>query len=213
MTGGMVKMGDGRFLLHTRISDVLYPFTDLSNIEPSILMNAARRGTVVHTFIDSLLAGTDLIGLDAAIRDYAEEDEHFSSEKSKVMLALNSFNHWHPGKKFIKKPERFFCDTHYITGECDGIYEDDEGLVLVDYKTPASESKSWLLQGSAYSYLAKLAGYDIKRIEFIKLSKSGAQPKTFKYVEDFPLFLAHLKVYNYQYRGKEDVEENPLDYL
>jgi hypothetical protein len=204
---------DEKFGLHTRVSDILYPFTDLREIEPAVLKNAANRGTVVHTFIDSMLADTGLIGIDAAIKKYAPEMEHYSMEKAKVMRAIESFSHWYPGKKFIEKPARFFCDEHLITGECDGVYEASDGLVLVDYKTPASESKSWLLQGSAYSYMARQAGYDIKRIEFVKLSKSGAEPRVFTYVEDFPLFLAHLRVYNYQYRGKNEPDENPLDFL
>lgn len=203
---------DERFGLHTRVSDILYPFTDLRDIEPQVLKNAADRGTVVHAFIDSIILGTGLVGLDGAIREYADED-NFYDEKLKVMKALDSFALWYPGKNFIQKPKRFFCDEHFLTGECDGIYEGSDGLVLVDYKTPANESKSWLLQGSAYSYMAKLEGYNISRIEFVKLSKTGGAPRIFTYTEDFPLFLAHLKVYNYQYRGKNEPEENPLDFL
>ena len=178
---------------YTRVTDVLFPLSGLKNIDPQILKNAAERGTKVHEICDAIISDMGMPSIDGQIIGY-----------------INSFNQWMP-KHFIEKPERFFCDDYMISGECDGIYEDEEGLVLVDLKTPANESKTWKLQGSAYSYLAKKAGYNISRIEFVKLSKEGKAPKVFSYVEDFDLFLKCLEVYRYFYKKGEEV--NPLDYI
>ena len=178
---------------YTRVTDVLFPLSGLRNIDPTILKNAAERGTKVHNICDAVIDGLGIGKIDQALFGYVE-----------------SFNQWLP-KHFIEKPKRFFCDEHKITGECDAIYEESDGLVLVDFKTPANESKTWKLQGSAYSYLAKQSGYDIKRIEFVKLSKTGSKPKVFVYEEDFDMFLKCLDIYRYFFN--KNLDENPLDYL
>jgi len=208
-------MSDERFLLHTRVSDVLYPFSGIKDVPKEIVENAAKRGTVVHQFCDSFIDGLGEIGLETAVRSYENEDlvGHFEKELELVKGFLKSFKDWAEGKKFLPKAPRFFCDTHWITGEADRFYEEEDGIVLVDFKTPASESKSWLLQGSAYSYLAKLAGFPIKRIEFIRLSRAGGKAKIHVYEENWPLFLAHLEVYRYNYANKEEFQANIIDYL
>lgn len=172
---------------YIRVTDILYPFSGLTHIPSEILKNAAERGTKVHEIADSLIKDLGSFGTDETVRGYIE-----------------SLELWLPGKKFIDKPDRFYDDQYALTGECDAIY-DDNGLVLVDFKTPAKESRSWMLQGSAYSYLAKKAGYDIKRIEFVKLDKTGKMPKSYFYQENFDLFLGCLKTYSYFYKNGKDV--------
>ncbi len=178
---------------YIRVTTVLSPFSGLDKIPKAILDNARDKGTYVHAKCDAYIKG---IGDDTK---HPEWDLYFKS-----------FLKWTP-KIFIKTPERLFCDNHMITGECDAIYKDGEDLVLVDFKTPVNEGKTWLLQGSAYSYLAKKAGYDIKRIEFVKLSKEGKTPKVYIYEENFDLFLKCLAVYRHFF--KNNGQENPLDYL
>lgn len=177
---------------YTRVTDVLYPFSGLSKIDPMILRNAANRGTKIHEICDAIVSGIGFID-DHTITGYIE-----------------SFQKWMP-KNIIDKPARFFCSLHNITGECDGIYLDGQDMVLFDLKTPLRESKTWNLQGSAYSYLAKLAGYNIKRIEFIKLDKTGKEPKIYTYKEDFKKYLCCLEVYREFF--EKEIGENPMDYL
>lgn len=179
---------------YIRVTDVLFPFSGLKALDPTILKNAAERGTKVHEVCDSIINNFGFLSFDEQISGYIE-----------------SFKIWNKDKEFIDKPERFFCDKYKITGECDGIIKNPTGFTLIDFKTPATESKSWLLQGSAYSYLAKQAGYNITEIHFVKLSKEGKAPKVFSYVEDFELFLKCLEVYNYFF--KKPMDENPLDYI
>jgi len=137
-------------------------------------------------------------------------DLGFGTCEQKLDGYVTSFKKWLP-KQFIPRPDRFYCDEFRLTGECDAIYKENGGLVLVDIKTPIKESKTWRLQGSAYSYLAKKAGYDIKRIEFIKLDKNGSAPQVYVYEEDMTLFLKCLEIYRYFDLAVTDV--NPYDYI
>lgn len=197
---------------YTRVTDVLYPFSGLKHINPLVLANAASRGSLVHNFCDAIVNKCGLFGLDQAIRDYIQSDDCFDLEKEKCENLIKSFEQWHIGKNFIPKPERFFCDELKITGECDFIYKDClDRLVLVDLKTCTKESKTWLLQGSAYSYLAKKKGYNVEDIIFLRLSKEGGKPKAYSYQENFSLFRSCLDAYRYFF---EEAEIHcDLDYL
>jgi hypothetical protein len=178
---------------YIRVTDVLFPFSGLSKIDAQVLWNAAERGTKVHKFCESIINGFGMFGFEEEIKGY-----------------LSSFNEWAEGKKFIDKPERFFNKEYMITGECDCVYEDDQGLVLVDLKTSAKEGKTWKLQGSAYSFMAKQAGYDIKRIEFVRLPKTGGKAKVHIYEEDFEMFLKCLEMYKCFFK---DIKEEALDFI
>lgn len=178
---------------YTRVTKILQMFCDFSNVHPDVLKNAQNRGIYVHEKCDAIMSN---LGRHAV---------HESWDKY-----VDSFEKWLP-KRFIDKPKRFFCDDLMLTGECDGIYEDDCGLVLVDLKTSSSESKTWVLQGSAYSYLAEKAGYKIARIEFVKLSKEGKSPKVFIYKEDFEMFKKCLDAY--RYFNKDGEKESVLEYI
>lgn len=174
---------------YVRVTDVLFHFSGMKNISPQILKNAAERGTKVHEICDSIISDMGYFNVEDRLRGY-----------------VNSFEQFFNNKSFIEKPDRFFCDRYKITGECDGIYEDKGSLVLVDFKTSATENKTWRLQGSAYSYLAKLEGYDIDRIEFVKLCKEGKKPKVFVYQEDFETFVKCLDVYNLFFKNNQPTE-------
>lgn len=178
---------------YTRVTEVLYPFSGLDKIDPDILRNAANRGTLVHEICDAIIEEVGIEDYDPILDGYIE-----------------SFNKWLP-KDFIKKPERFFCEELMLTGECDGIYKEGDDLILFDLKTPLRESKSWMLQGSAYAYLCRKSGINIKRIEFIKLCKFGSIPKVFTYQENFPLYLSCLQTYRYFYKNNN--QEVDLDYI
>jgi len=179
---------------YLRVTTILYPFSGLKGIDPSVLASAAERGTKVHEIIDAFEEGIGLFELELALKGYFE-----------------SYTKWATGKKFLKKPERFYCDVLKITGEIDAMYKDGKDLVIVDYKTPVRESKTWAMQATAYSYLAKQSGYDIKRVEFVKLDKTSKEPKIYVYEEDMDTFKKVLDCYKYFFKEKN--EENILDYV
>jgi hypothetical protein len=146
-------------------------------IDPIVMQKACDRGSAVHDMIEVLQEGFPIGLIDNSLQGY-----------------IDSYNLWALDKKFIDTPGRFYDDDLMITGKVDCIYKDGHGdLVLVDFKTSVQESKTWKHQGSAYSYLCKRSGYDIRRIEFIKLDKGANFPKVYTYSErldDFKLLLA-----------------------
>jgi len=189
-----------------RVTAVLRPFSDMDKIPQRTLDIAGCRGSVTHKLIDSIILGLGTWMSDFLVEEYCDifelDKEKTQKEKKRVENAIKSFELWRPGKFFLPKPDRFFNDELMITGEIDCLYEDkDRGIVLVDYKTSGEESRSWKLQGSCYSWLAKQEHYPIEVIEFIKLDKDvGTYPEIFTYEENFPLFKAHLDVYRYNYK-------------
>jgi len=167
-----------------RVTDVLFQFSGLRDVDPEILKKAAYRGTCVHNACDSIMLDLPMDDIDPNYMGY-----------------VRSFELWAKDKSFLPKPERFFCDKLMLTGECDGLYEEDGKVVLFDLKTPAKESPSWVLQGSAYDYLAFLYGYKIHRVEFVKLDKKGADPLVYGYpnlqshFEEFKMLLDIYRKY------------------
>ncbi len=151
--------------------------------------------------------------INTLISGYTRNSEHFDKEKILVKNMVDCFERWAEGKKFQPKPERFFCDDLMLTGELDLIYiNENQELTLIDIKTPASESKTWLLQASAYSYLAKRCGYNLQRLEFLQLPRTKkGDARVYNYQEDFPLFRSHLDAYRYSFKDQK-LELN-IDYI
>jgi hypothetical protein len=178
---------------YVRVTQAISEFSGLKKIPEEILRKAAIRGSKVHEICSALMCDIGVLDLDEEVAGY-----------------VKSFEQWMP-KNFLETPERFFCDTHMITGAVDGLYAEGEDLILFDIKTPVKPSNTWMLQLSAYAYLARLSGYPVTVIEVVRLNKDGKAPEVIRYKEDFDLFLSCLKVYRYFYDGKE--QENYLDYL
>ena len=168
---------------YTRVTHVLYPFSGMDKINPEILAHAGDRGTRVHKTCESIMQGFGEMGVDTETAPYVE-----------------SFKQWwssFPSMKAIEK--RFWDDDLELTGQCDMIMEMEDGLAIVDIKTSYKPSKTWSIQGNAYAYLAKKAGYDIKKIYFLHLSKMGKEAKIYEYPIDETLFLAVYRVWKYFY--------------
>ena len=178
-------------ILYDRVTQILYPFSGMMMIHPITLQSACIRGTDVHNIIESLQDGIPVGFINESLQGY-----------------IDSYNLWSLGKKFIEKPKRFYNDKLNITGECDCIYRDGKDLVLVDFKTSICESKTWKYQGSAYSFMAKEKGYEITKIEFVKLSKEGRQARSYFYEEDMDHFKILLAVYREFFKNnKFDMED------
>jgi hypothetical protein len=82
----------------------------------------------------------------------------------------------------------------------DLIIDSPDGAVIIDYKTSYQPSKSWPIQGSAYAYLARKAGYNVTGIRFLHLNKLGLKPDIYDYPDQFDIFSKCLDVYNYFYK-------------
>lgn len=167
---------------YLRVTKILYPFSGLQNIDPDVVANAARRGTKVHKICEGIAEGLGEVGTDEESKPY-----------------VDSFKIWFEGINVLLIEKRFWDDELGITGQVDFIIETEGGLAVVDLKTSAKASKTWQAQGCAYAYLAKKAGYDIKRILFIHLNKKGKAPKIYEYPVDDSFFLAIFRVYHHFY--------------
>ncbi len=171
---------------YTRVTEVLYPFSGLVDIDQAVVNNAANRGTRVHEICESIVKGFGAWNLDDDIKGYVE-----------------SFQQWYQNIDVVCIEERFYCKDLMITGKVDLIIKTDVGNVILDLKTSYRPSKTWALQGSAYAYLANKAGYDIKGIQFLHLKKDGSKPKIFEYENEFEMYKKCLDVYRYFYEKKK----------
>lgn len=171
---------------YTRVTNILYPFSGLDKINPDIVAYAAERGTKVHKICEGIIQGLGEIGVDDETWGYVESFKRW----------------WNEGVDVVALEKRFWDDDLFLTGQVDIIVNTPEGLSIVDIKTSSRPSKTWKAQGSAYAYLAKKAGYDIKRIQFLHLNKHGKEPKVYEYPVDDGFFLSIFLVWKYFY-GKE----------
>lgn len=169
---------------YVRVTQVLYPFSGLQNINPDVVENAGRRGSRVHKICEGIMSGIGEHDIDEEVWGYVESFK----------------NWWGEGKPVVEVEKRFWCDDHSFTGQVDIILETPDGMAIVDIKTSSSPSKTWAAQGRAYAYLARKAGYDIKKICFLHLNKHGKAPRILEYSIDDSFFLAILRTYNFFFR-------------
>lgn len=172
---------------YLRVTNILYPFSGLQDIDADIIANAAERGTKVHKICEGIASGLGEVGVDEETWGYVESFKKW----------------WETGIEVICMEERFWDDELCITGQVDFIISTGEGLAIVDLKTSYRPSKTWYPQGCAYAYLAKNAGYPIKKIYFLHLNKHGKEPKIHEYVMDDSFFLAIYRTYKHFYHKDE----------
>lgn len=171
---------------YTRVTEVLYPFSGLKDVNADLVQHAAERGTKVHKICESIVLGLGEWEVDEETRPYVESFKLW----------------WHQGHNVVAIEERFYDDEYMLTGAVDLILRTEECDIILDIKTSYKPSKTWLLQGSAYAYMANKAGYNIQKIWFLHLNKSGGLPKVIEYQQRWDLYLSCWHVYNYFYRRK-----------
>lgn len=166
---------------YMRVTTVLYPFSGLQNIDAGVLAHAAERGTKVHKICEGIAEGLGELGVEEETLGYVESFKKW----------------WEQGIQVVAIEQRFWDDELHLTGQVDFIINTQDGLAIVDLKTSSKPSKTWQAQGSAYGMLAKKAGFDIKKILFIHLSKHGKEPKIYEYPVDDSFFLAVFRVFKH----------------
>lgn len=169
---------------YLRVTSILQPFSGLDKVNPDILAYAASRGTKVHKICEGIMSGLGEHGTDDETWGYVESFKKW----------------WGDGKEVVEIEKRFWCDNHQITGQVDMIVKSHEGLVVIDIKTSSRPSKTWAGQGSAYYYLAKQAGFNIKKVFFLQLNKHGKEPKLHEYPADESFFFNILTVFQHFYQ-------------
>lgn len=168
---------------YLRVTQTLNPFSGLDSVDDQTLANACRRGTKVHRICECIVRGLGDFGNDEEAQPFVESFEHW----------------WQTNPNVIEIEKRYFCKTYMITGQIDYICKDDDGYYIVDIKTSYSPSKTWKPQGSAYAYLCRIHGYDIKKIQFLHLKRNGKPPKIIEYEPDEDLYFSIYKTFKYFY--------------
>lgn len=164
---------------YKRVTEVLYPFSGLDKIDTEVVRKAGERGTKVHKICESIASGLGELGVDTETYGYVESFKKW----------------WGDGLNVVLMEHRFWCDELQITGQIDFLIQTHDCLEIVDIKTSYKPSKTWPAQGAAYAYLCKKAGYDVKKIKFLHLSKNGTTPKIYEYPVDDSFFFSILRVF------------------
>lgn len=153
---------------YARVTEILQVFCDFSHIDPVVLGRKQIIGTMTHKAIEDWIMGNFPI-LSPSIEGY-----------------FTSFLKWHDILKcdFGMSEHRFFCEEKRITGQIDCLVNirGEKLPVMVDFKTSAQESSSWVLQGHLYRYLLEKNGIESSpRMLFLKLEPTGKIPRVFEY--------------------------------
>jgi hypothetical protein len=169
-------MVDNKFIEHdgktyARISQIASQDFDFSTIPRDILERKMKIGTEVHDCIDKG---------EAPDKDSAAWGYYCSYVRWREMIDL----------ELKRQEERFFDDELLITGQIDGTFVIPSLSSLerlVDFKTSASPSPSWVAQAFLYQLLLRNNGVKLSDTTiFLQLRKDGRPPKihTFPYREE-----------------------------
>jgi hypothetical protein len=143
------------------VTTVLSPFSDFSKIRPEVLQRAANRGSRVHAACAIYAKG---LWADCAL--YPGDGPFF-----------DSFMKWSDmaAPEFVSVEEAFADPLLGYMGHPDAVVyiPGDQGLTIVDYKTPMSISRTWHPQIAAYAHLARKYGYDVRRGLAVRLRRNG----------------------------------------
>jgi len=172
----------------TIISQVGKYWLNFDAIPPGVLERACTRGTDFHR----------LAALHASrlwIDEIPESCAGF----------FHSFTEWFDEfvEEAILAEQTLVHPTLHYQGTPDAIVriKGDTGLILLDWKTPAVFSKSWVIQCSAYKELAEANGYSISRIAALQPHKDGGKAKFTGFTKSsavgFAVFLSALQVWRY----------------
>lgn len=169
---------------YQRITEILSVFSDFSQIDPATLANAADRGTRTHKFCELYINNLLLQPIDEDCKPYFESFVKWFDEMVKEVVYCE---------------ERLLCDKFKITGQIDLLLtlKGENKPIIVDLKTPQSESKTWRLQTAAYLYLARQNwDKDINRRACLMLDRNGGEPKFKEYASkgDEQLFFNALEL-------------------
>jgi len=145
------------------VTTVLSLYSDFSMINPDVLERAAERGSRIHA-----ACAAHVQGLWADCYLWPEEKGYFKSFLDWSNRAAPEFH----------AIEIELTDTNLgYMGHPDAIIKMsvDNELTVIDYKTPATISKTWLPQIAAYAHLARVNGFDVRKGFVIRLRKDGGE--------------------------------------
>lgn len=172
-------------LIH--VTSVLSGFLDFGGVNKTVLDEAKRRGTMIHSAAAAYAAGAFVVPVDPIYDGFYQ-----------------SFKAWfdsYVDHVFFVEQRIDDSEIYGITGMIDlGCQLIDGRAVIVDHKTPLAESKTWKGQLAAYRYLSKKK-YEIDfECMSLRLYINGAAAKAsiYNYSDnDFMAFVHALSAYRY----------------
>lgn len=159
------------------VTTCLGVWTDFSMIPPARLEFACARGSKIHKFIEDDLAGQWIIPdlITPEIEQYWESYTIFRDQMIEDTI-------------FAEK--ELVCDGYGFIGHLDwcGILKGEDGVTVLDWKSPVSEGKTWRSQLAAYWHLVEKhgglpRGLKVKRCGALMLSPKGHPPRMKEYTE------------------------------
>lgn len=173
---------------YDRVTEILSPYKRFDGVDPKVLSNACERGSIVHNFCE-LYARNLLI----------------ETPREDVKLYFESFRKWFDlyVDEVVECEMRINDPDLKISGKFDLLckMKFDDGLVIVDYKTPLNFDKTWELQMAAYDYLIRQnTKYTPNRCLCLKLDDDGNMPiaREYKHLYELTgLFLKQVDVYRF----------------
>ena len=161
---------------YVRVTEVLSPYTPFVNLDPDTsfarnVSNAADRGKRVHKYCEAHALGL-------FVEECAPECKNY----------VESFKKWFDEMVFhVESTEQRVNSEEYRLSGCVDLVcriKGDDGLTLIDIKTPASASKTWQLQTAAYQLLlGTVCSVHISRRICLMVSKDGGKPHLVEYTE------------------------------
>lgn len=170
-------------LTMVRVTAPLSVYFDASKIPPEVLEYSQSRGTEVHAGCAAYARGLPVIVTNGAYPYFSSFRAWFDKYVRRVLFV-----------------EAEFWDTncYLITGHPDIVCELTDGrIVVVDYKTPQTESKAWKSQVAAYCYLVRAVVGPCDGMALI-LYRDGKPARGIPYknqAEDFANYLAALQAW------------------
>lgn len=167
------------------VTQALSPFVDLSMISDARLHYASARGTAVHRACSAYAQG---LWVPALPSDY--------------QLYFDSFKRWFDAwvKDIIWVERQLTDNTYRFSGHPDlYCYLISGEKLIVDHKTPVTESPTWKAQIAAYCHLAEAESGMV-----LRLRPDGTEALATRYFNraaDFAAFLAALTAYRYFKKG------------
>lgn len=158
-----------------------------AGIPEHIMAKASARGVLVHASAAAYLGGfwcaeePEFEGYHQSLTDWASEYVEKVIWVEKELLDLKRGFQGHPDALLLLRG--------------------DEGLTLLDLKTPKPLSLSWRLQLAGYKLLAEANGHKIARVASLRLDKDGGPAKFQGYTKtlaaDRNVFLSALNVWKF----------------
>jgi len=165
------------------VTQALGRFVDLQHIPPERLRIATARGSKIHDYIfmdlKELWVPPALITPE--IEGYWKSYLIFKREMIETTVLIE---------------EKLHCTCYGYTGILDwcGIFRGEEGLTVIDWKSPVTEGKTWRSQVAAYWHLVEshsgisimkheAFGLPITRCGSLMLSPTGGTPSFREYTE------------------------------